>query len=422
MPDFDPYLSWLGIGPEERPPSHYRLLALVPFESRTERIEEASSVRGALLVPHLAGPQRELARRLLDEVEAARQCLLDPAMRAGYDAGLRAARGAPRPAAPTGAAPPVAIPLARPIMSGPVAQPVAPPTAQPAAPRAIVPPHLAPQRIASLEPPLPVPPHLATTRALPAEPTPPPVAPEPPAPPLPESPLAPPLPEQDTPPGILARWWWLLVALPLLAGAIATPWLLPHVREWFGWGPRRSTAELSNSAAQPTDTTLSPQAADDEPSPDDKEPSGPPVIRQGGDASLRLSPGSATLDGAVQLVSAEGAETLAEWGSPDDVARWRFQVVKGGVFRVRIRYNAAPEWAGAVYEVWIDDSEPKTVVVRASADEPLTDELFLAVPASGAHTFSFSPRSLAGGGVLRLLVVELTPPDAANEPRGGIFK
>ncbi len=39
---FDPYHQWLGIPPQEQPPTHYRLLGLSPFESNANVIQTAA--------------------------------------------------------------------------------------------------------------------------------------------------------------------------------------------------------------------------------------------------------------------------------------------------------------------------------------------------------------------------------------------
>ena len=40
---FDPYYKWLGIPPEEQPPTHYRLLGIVQFEADPDVIANAAS-------------------------------------------------------------------------------------------------------------------------------------------------------------------------------------------------------------------------------------------------------------------------------------------------------------------------------------------------------------------------------------------
>ena len=87
---FDPYHVWLGIPPEEQPPDHYRLLGVPPFEEEPEAIEHAADQRMAHLRTLQTGRHGKLSQRLLNEVAAARVCLLNPEKKAAYDARLRA--------------------------------------------------------------------------------------------------------------------------------------------------------------------------------------------------------------------------------------------------------------------------------------------------------------------------------------------
>ena len=88
-PDFDPYHKWLGIPPEEQPPTHYRLLGLQAFESDPEVILAAVMQRSAHLKTYQLGQHSALTQKLLNEVSAAKVCLLDPQRKAAYNARLR---------------------------------------------------------------------------------------------------------------------------------------------------------------------------------------------------------------------------------------------------------------------------------------------------------------------------------------------
>ncbi len=87
--DFDPYHKWLGIPPEEQPPTHYRLLGLQAFESDPEVIVGAVMRQSAHLKTYQLGQHAALTQKLLNEVSAAKVCLLDPQRKAAYDARLR---------------------------------------------------------------------------------------------------------------------------------------------------------------------------------------------------------------------------------------------------------------------------------------------------------------------------------------------
>ena len=101
MTAFDPYHRWLGIQPHDQPPHHYRLLALSLFESNPDVIDEAADRQMACVRMKQGGQYAALAAKLLNELTAARICLLDPAKKRAYDAALReqqaAAQGAADP-------------------------------------------------------------------------------------------------------------------------------------------------------------------------------------------------------------------------------------------------------------------------------------------------------------------------------------
>lgn len=84
------YHLWLGITPELQPPTHYRLLGLDPFESSEQVIEAGADRQSRYLREVAVGKQRKQSQSLLNEVSAARRCLLDPEKRRAYDEELRA--------------------------------------------------------------------------------------------------------------------------------------------------------------------------------------------------------------------------------------------------------------------------------------------------------------------------------------------
>jgi formylglycine-generating enzyme required for sulfatase activity len=110
--DFNPYHVWLSIPPEEQPPNLYRLLGMRLFETSGDVIDSAADRQMAHLRTFQGGKHGDLTQRLLNEVAAARVCLLDVKKRVEYDQQLRAklAAAAPAPVAqPAGqpAKPPV---------------------------------------------------------------------------------------------------------------------------------------------------------------------------------------------------------------------------------------------------------------------------------------------------------------------------
>ncbi len=86
---FDPYHEWLGIPVSEQPPNHYRLLAIPAFEESATVIENAADQRMAHLRTFQTGKRAAASQRLLNELAAARICLLNPQKKAAYDQWLR---------------------------------------------------------------------------------------------------------------------------------------------------------------------------------------------------------------------------------------------------------------------------------------------------------------------------------------------
>ncbi len=103
---FDPYHIWLGIPPEDQPPDHYRLLGVKQFESNPDVLESAADQRMTHIRSFQTGKHAAESQKLLNELSAARHCLLNPEKRQPYDQALRAQQ--PQ------AAPPATLPKAMP--------------------------------------------------------------------------------------------------------------------------------------------------------------------------------------------------------------------------------------------------------------------------------------------------------------------
>jgi len=86
---FDPYYKWLGIRAKERPPNHYRLLGLDLFEDDPEVIADTAERQMAHVRTYQLGPHSALSQQVLNELAAAKVCLLDPRKKAQYDQELR---------------------------------------------------------------------------------------------------------------------------------------------------------------------------------------------------------------------------------------------------------------------------------------------------------------------------------------------
>ena len=87
--EFDPYHKWLGIPARDQPADHYRLLGVERFEDDADVISLAADQRMHFLRSFQNGERAKLSQTLLNEVAAARVCLLDEAKKVTYDKDLR---------------------------------------------------------------------------------------------------------------------------------------------------------------------------------------------------------------------------------------------------------------------------------------------------------------------------------------------
>jgi hypothetical protein len=90
MAGFDAYHVWLGIPPAEQPPNHYRLLGIPLLEQDAEVIANAADQRMSYLRTVQSGPYSIDAARILNELAAAKVCLLKAERKLAYDAQLQA--------------------------------------------------------------------------------------------------------------------------------------------------------------------------------------------------------------------------------------------------------------------------------------------------------------------------------------------
>lgn len=87
--EFDPYRKWLGIPLKDQPPHHYRLLGLATFEDDPDVIENAATRQMSHVRTFQSGKHGPISQRILNELTAAKLCLLQPAKKQAYDSALR---------------------------------------------------------------------------------------------------------------------------------------------------------------------------------------------------------------------------------------------------------------------------------------------------------------------------------------------
>ncbi|MBC7855011.1 MAG: hypothetical protein IAF94_16390 [Pirellulaceae bacterium] len=86
---FDPYRKWLGIPLKDQPPNHYRLLGIAHFEDDPDVIENAATRQMAHVRTFQSGKHSSLSQKILNELTAAKLCLLQSEKKASYDVKLR---------------------------------------------------------------------------------------------------------------------------------------------------------------------------------------------------------------------------------------------------------------------------------------------------------------------------------------------
>ncbi len=87
--EFDPYHRWLGIPRKHQPADHYRLLGIELFEADPEVIRDAGERQSGHVRRYALGQHFAVCQRILNEIGAAKACLLDPVKKAQYDATLQ---------------------------------------------------------------------------------------------------------------------------------------------------------------------------------------------------------------------------------------------------------------------------------------------------------------------------------------------
>jgi len=87
--EFNPYRTLLKIDSDDSPPDHYTLLGISHFEPDSEAIENAAEKRISFLQDLANSEYLDESQKLLNEVAAARRCLLSPHEKIAYDEGLR---------------------------------------------------------------------------------------------------------------------------------------------------------------------------------------------------------------------------------------------------------------------------------------------------------------------------------------------
>jgi hypothetical protein len=362
--DFDPYLDWLGIDPEERPADHYRLLGIVRFESRFDAIRAAADQRMSHVRKYQTGPKSLYTQKVLNDLAAARLCLLDPSTKASYDAALRAkeaaARPGPRPATHAGG-------------------PVSPSSPLPQRP---------PQQATIPQP------HPGVSAGMPT------------GIPLTAGPAAPGDVDDEESKGTISPIVWIVAGavglLFLAAGALSALLVL-------GWSGDDDSSQEEDpvQVIEHAVKELPPVESIPDAGPDVQ----PVLVWPEAGGEVNLSAPTAVLRGGLRLAAQGGEEAITSWQSPDCLATWRFKILDPGMHRVQVWYAVTQDADGAVFAVAIgDEQHSHTVSMRGGPGAFITDEFFMAIRRTGEHTLMCWPETPTPQGLMQLRSIRLSKP------------
>ncbi len=82
---FNAYHEWLGLPPDATSPTYYQILGLAELESDAAKIAQAGDRALTRVRGFRPGPHAKEWSRLLDEINSAKSCLLDAAVKKEYD-------------------------------------------------------------------------------------------------------------------------------------------------------------------------------------------------------------------------------------------------------------------------------------------------------------------------------------------------
>lgn len=377
---FDPYAQWLGLNLREQPLDHYLLLGLERYEADPARIEQRADERMRLVRSFQTGPRGRYTQKLMNELAAAKLCLLSPAAKQAYDEQLalwsqetlagRAADGDVGPASLE----PVTVSSESPVaavLPPPIGAPEPPPVARN-------------DEEAEIEEEAVIEDEAGGTSM--------------------------PLVAAGLIVGLigLAIAGWTLGSWGIPAGGAGGG---PPSGSAAALAPSQSTANVNK--ANESEGERSENSSADEPTSPGAEFAGAIEVLQEGSGDVVLSPATAAVGGHTALELEGTEDVLTGWSSPEDFAAWRFRLVRPGFFEVQVTYAAAGEAFGRELELALD-GKTKTLELQATSDGYRTDVLTIAVPQTGPHTLRLSQTSVFDGG-LRLKLIRLKAVGTGDE-------
>jgi hypothetical protein len=371
--DFDPYLAWLDIKPAEHPVDHYRLLGVDRFESDAELIQQAADSRMSHVRNFQTGPRGRFTQRLLNDLAAAKICLLNPSTKATYDAVLQGQATAAKNATPV---PP-------PVQESDPAEDSLPPANQPPKAHGMV-----------------------------AEPTPPPVMDS-----SDEESMTKPLTQMErvaARPHAKRNLGAVFAIVVMLGLAVGGVFAIVQMQED---NPAGDSSDRSNEAN--TDSGKKSRKAAGEQSPVLK-PKEPVMIEQEGDGSFNFPATLAKLEGATLKRINQGSDgVITNWSNKDDSISWEFNVTKFGFFKAQLEYATEESAAGGRYAIEIGKQKPIDADVRVG-DPPgsyVTDEIVVLINRKGRSRIRLRALDIPNGELMRFRLLKLVLRDSGTAKR-----
>ncbi len=370
---FDPYAQWLGLNLREQPLDHYLLLGLARFEADPAVIERHADERMRLVRSFQTGPRGRFTQKLMNELAAAKLCLLSPTAKQAYDQQLQLwTQGASHPSALDSAA-----------LPNEEFVPELPPTA---APEAYLAPDLVPPPISELEAP-PIGP--AASHSAPAD-----------------AAADEEVDEDESGPTSMA-----LVVVGLTLGFIGVGmvgWMFTSYavhRGWLPGGPAQGGPPAA-MVGKATGQSSSPSVVAAESDVGGAFHLNDAIeVLQEGSGDVLLSPATASASGNVTLELEGTEDVLAGWQSSADSAAWRFRLIQPGFFEVQVLYAAGDQAFGRKLQVLVDGTA-KPLELQPTTDGYRTDLQVVALQASGVHELRLSQAGEFDGD-LRVKLVRL---------------
>ncbi len=361
--EFDPYYHWLKIESPQRPVDYYQLLGLMRFERDDRVISTAADQRMANVRTMQSGPRGSLSQKLLNELSAARVCLLNPVTKGAYDAFLLTSSTSVADNKISNVRESDAIPVSADSMSPVIETPnpfvTGKSVAEAYAVSTVVPDH-----------------DFVTPRY-----------------------------SSRAKKGKLSRALGIW-GLQLLGIAITTVGV-SGIAYWMS----TTQSRVPQSSAGPTDSGRSRAQAKSSRARSEQTPI---VINQQGNGTIILPVDKAEIHGAeLSIVSASSELVTSNWTSKESWLSWQFRmflIPKQGIFKAFVIYSAPADAAGGSFILELGDKQKLCPIRPTEEGEFRKEEFRLAADRRGEHTLVIRPQEISGRELMVLKRIELVLP------------